>query len=225
MLSNGNVLIADYVGNNVIKEYSEDGKHIRDIPCSNGPFDLTVIDSDCIAVTYGDKKYVEILDMKNNTVVRKVIFNDECHGISYQENKLFIIIDGIVITDITGRVLQTLDIDCGSYLKTIKDRIYFTCNSTVNCISMAGEKIWEHTEKSSGDLFGITVDDHENVYVTDVQSNTLIAIQHAGRCSRTLLTETDGLHSPCALYYNKYKKALLMCNEAELVFLYNLVEY
>ncbi|VDI76336.1 Hypothetical predicted protein [Mytilus galloprovincialis] len=141
ILSNGNVLIADYLGKDVIKEYSEDGKHIRDIPCSNGPFDFTVTHSDCIAVTYGDKKYVEILDINNNTVVRKFIFEEGCYGISYMENKLFIIIGGIVITDITGGVLKTLDIDCGSYLKTTKDGIYFTHNSTVNCISLTGEKI------------------------------------------------------------------------------------
>ncbi|VDI49499.1 Hypothetical predicted protein [Mytilus galloprovincialis] len=87
MLSNGNVLIADYVhvGENVIKEYSEDGKHIRDIPCSDSPFDLTVIDHDRIAVTYGNK-YIEILNLKNDKVEKKVKFDKECYGISYQNS-------------------------------------------------------------------------------------------------------------------------------------------
>ncbi|VDI35512.1 Hypothetical predicted protein [Mytilus galloprovincialis] len=133
-------------------EYSEDGKYIRDIPCSDSPFDLTVINSDRIAVTYGREKYLEILNMKNNTVERKVRFDNDCFGISFQDNKLFIIIDGIVITDITGKVLKTFNTKCGLYLTTTKDRIYVTRNSSVNCISMTGETIWDYTEKSLGDL-------------------------------------------------------------------------
>ncbi|CAG2238333.1 unnamed protein product [Mytilus edulis] len=197
MLSNGNVLIADYVGKNFIMEYSEDGEHIRDIPCSNEPFDFTVMGSEHIAVSYGDSKYIEILDMKNAPVGSNYVqCNGECYGISYQDNKLFINMNGIVITNITGKVLKTLNINWQYqrlYLKTTKDKIYFTSNSTVTCISMSGEKIWEHTMKSSVSLRGITVDDHENVYVADEQSNTVISIQHDGQSSRHVLTKSSGL--------------------------------
>ncbi|XP_071160953.1 E3 ubiquitin-protein ligase TRIM45-like [Mytilus edulis] len=54
MLPNGKVLVASSsLEKNVILEYSEDGKYIRDIPFSGFQFDLTVIDTDRIAVTYG----------------------------------------------------------------------------------------------------------------------------------------------------------------------------
>lgn len=43
MLQNGNALVGDYQGSNVLLEYDEDGKHVRDIPCSDKPFDVTVI--------------------------------------------------------------------------------------------------------------------------------------------------------------------------------------
>ncbi|CAC5395465.1 unnamed protein product [Mytilus coruscus] len=222
ILPNGNLLIANYYGKKELIEYSEDGKHIRDIPCSRPPFDLTVMDTGRIAVTYGNCKYIEIFNIKNNIVERKVKFEIDCYGISYQDSKLFIIIGGIVITD--RKVLKTLNIDCGSYLKATKDRIYFTNKTSVNCISMAGETIWEHTEKSSVNLRGITADDHQNVYVTDIESNTLIAVQHDGRCSRNFLSKTDGFYKPCALHYNKDKKVLLLCNYEKWAVLYNLVE-
>ncbi|XP_063427221.1 uncharacterized protein LOC134710755 [Mytilus trossulus] len=224
MLSNGNVLIANYRGSNVLMEYSQDGKHIRDIPCSDVPFDLTVIDSDRIAVTYGHKMYLEILNLKNTTVEKKVKFSKDCYGISYQDNKLFIISGGIVITDITGKVLQKLRVDCGFYLETTIDRIYFTVGTdhTVRCISMIGEEIWVHEWESLVDSRGITVDDHQNVYVANFYSNSLTVIQHDGKASKTLLTKSDGLNSPSALKYNKDKKVLLLCNERDGAALYNL---
>ncbi|XP_063427219.1 uncharacterized protein LOC134710753 [Mytilus trossulus] len=226
MLPNGNLLIADYYGKSGLREYSEDGKHIHDIACSYSPFDLTIIDTDRIAVTYGNGQYIEILDMKYNSVERKVKFKDDCYGISYQDNKLFIIIGGIVITDIRGVILKTLNIGCGLYLETTKDRIYHTSNfsATVNCISMTGEKIWEHTKESPVDLSGITVDDYQNVFVTDKATNTIIAIQYDGRSSKKIASKTDGLSKPNALHYNKDKKVLLLCNYEDWVVLYNLVE-
>ncbi|XP_076095695.1 uncharacterized protein LOC143066769 [Mytilus galloprovincialis] len=224
ILPNGNMLIANYYGKKELIEYSEKGKYIRDIPCSSQPFDLTVIDTDRIAVTYGNKNYIEILDIKEKTVERKVKFDSGCYGISYQDNKLFITLGDIVITDITGKVLKTLDIECGFYLTTTKDRIYFTLKSSVNCISMAGEKIWKHTVEPSVVLRGIAVDDHQNVFVTDTKSNTLIAIQHDGGCSRNILSSTSNFDRSCALHYNKDKKVIFVCNWEESAFVYNLVE-
>ncbi|XP_071160946.1 uncharacterized protein [Mytilus edulis] len=224
ILPNGNVLIANSLGKCVVMEYSEDGKHIRDIQCSHRPFDLTIIDTDRIAVTYGNKKNIEILNIKYIKVESKVKLENDCYGISYQDNKLFIKSGGIVITDIKGKVMKKLNIGCELYLKTTKDRIYFINNSIIKCISMTGEKIWEHTEKSSSDLQGITVDDHQNVYVTDRESNTLIAIQHDGQCSKHLLSKTNGLSTPFALHYNKDRQVLLLCNSDKWAFLYNLVE-
>ncbi|XP_071160948.1 uncharacterized protein [Mytilus edulis] len=222
--SNGNVLIADYWVSKVLMEYSEDGEHIRDIPCSNPPFDLTIIDTDRIAVTYGDSQCIEILNIKNTTVEKKVNFEKDCYGISYQDNKLFISSGVIVITDITEKVLKTLRINCGLYLETTVDRIYFTDNRdhTVHCILMTGEEIWVHDMESLVDPWGITVDGHQNVYVADQDSNLLTVIQHDGKTSETLLTKTNGLDRPYALHYNKDKKMLLLCNLNGSAALYNL---
>ncbi|XP_063427277.1 uncharacterized protein LOC134710808 [Mytilus trossulus] len=222
MLQNGNLLIADYKGEGVLMEYSEDGQHIRNIPCSEPPFDLTVIDNDRIAVTYGHRKYIQILNTKSHIVERKVKFDKDCYGISYQAKKLFIITDDeIVILDIAGNVLIILTTDCRFYLETTVDRIYYNRDHTVQCISMAGEEIWEHKENFLVSLGGITVDDHQNVLVADGESNSLIVIQHDGKARKTLLSEIDGLNRPTFLHYNKDNKTLLLCNEDGSVALYN----
>ncbi|CAC5356791.1 unnamed protein product [Mytilus coruscus] len=217
MLPNGNLLIADYYGKNVLIEYNEDGKHIRDIPCSDSPFDLTVMDTERIAVTYANDVAddIEFLIIKNNTIEKKVNLNSICNGILCQDNKLFIVIeDGIVITDIAGKVLKQLIVDCDSCIGTTKDRINFTVkdDQTVHCISMTGEEILVRKEESLVHPSGITVDDHQNVFVVDRDSNSLIVIQHDGRSSITLLSETDGLVNPRSLHYNKDKKVFLLCD-------------
>lgn len=225
MLTNGNLLMANNHGNTILMEYSEDGKRIHDIPCSSKPFDLTVIDTDRIAVTYGDKKYVEILNLKKNTVEKEVEFENDCYGISYQDNKLFIIITGgIVITDIEGKVLKTFYFECEMYIETTTDRIYFTTKRgrTVNCISMEGEEIWVYKEKSLVKPKGITVDKYQNVYVADEKSKSLIVIQHDGKASRTLLTKTHYLDWSSTLHFNKDKNVLLRCDGYGYATLYNL---
>ncbi|XP_071160570.1 uncharacterized protein [Mytilus edulis] len=210
MLPNGNVLIA---GKNVVQEYSEDGKHIRDIPCSGEPFDLTVIDTDRIAVTR-DNRCIEILNINNTTVEGKLFqFKEHCYGISYQDNTIVMITqEGIDIIDVGGKVLKSLTVRCGSCLGTAKDRIYFTVDDAVHCISMAGDEIWIRKEKSLTNPWGIAVGDHQNVFVVDQRSNSLIVIQHDGKSSRTLLSTTDGLDKPRLLYYNNEKQVLLLCD-------------
>lgn len=98
--------------------------------------------------------------------------------------KLFIIInEGIAITDFAGKVLKILTVSCGSYIGTAKDRIYFTVgeDETVHCISVTGEEIWVRKEKSLSHPYGIAVDDHQNVFVVDQGSRSLIVIQHDGQ--------------------------------------------
>ncbi|CAC5387381.1 unnamed protein product [Mytilus coruscus] len=161
--------------------------------------------------------------MKNNTVEKKVKFENDCFGISYQDSKLFIITGVIVIIDIEGKVLKTFYFDCGIYLETTKDRIYFTTKRghTVNCVSMAGEEIWVHKEELIVKPNGITVDDHQNVFVVDPKSKSLTVIQPDGRYSKTILTKTSDLNRASALYFNKEKQILLLCTGLGYAAIYN----
>ncbi|CAC5421050.1 unnamed protein product [Mytilus coruscus] len=55
-----------------------------------------------------------------------------------------------------------------------------------------GEDIWVHKEESLIDPSGIAVDNHQNVFVADEASNSLIVIQHDGSSSKKLLSESMG---------------------------------
>ncbi|CAG2258130.1 unnamed protein product [Mytilus edulis] len=144
VLPDNRIIIADYNGNGKLMEYNNDGQHIRDIPVSDNPFSLTAIDTDRIAVTYGDKRYLEIINTTGNSERKMALFSSHCWGISYQDQKLYVrVFKGIVVMDLNGKTLHTIDKDILGvhsvhFITTTSDRIYYTneWKNTVHCCSM-----------------------------------------------------------------------------------------
>ncbi|CAG2190266.1 unnamed protein product [Mytilus edulis] len=182
ILPNSHILVAIYSEDKVIMEYSDDGRHIRDILVSDKPYDLTVIDSNLIAVSYDD--FMEIMSITDNNVHAKVTFDSPCWGISYQNIYVKVDDEGIVELDVSGNRLRTMG-----------DAVY--------CCSMMGEDIWTFTDQSLINARGISADDDENVFVVGRETNSLIMIQHDGKVSKTLLT--DGLDDPVSVLQQRYK--------------------
>lgn len=219
ILPNGNMLIANYTENNVLMEYNEDGHFIRDIPVSVKPCDLTVIDTYHIAVSYNTSYYIEVINLKNMTVLQKVKFKDYCRGISHTDGKIYVVVrnEGIVVLDLGGSTLDTIKCDSADVynITTSKTRIYYTQlkQNTIYCCNTTGEEIWNFKDKSLISPGGIAVDRDQNIFVVGIDSNNLMMIQNDGKVSKTLLTETDGLKEPMRLCYDKKKNILLVCNK------------
>ncbi|XP_071172329.1 uncharacterized protein [Mytilus edulis] len=233
VLQNGQLLIANvhsYVYSEIM-EYNEDGRHIRDIPVPGKLFDLTVIDNNRIAVTYGN--HMMIMDIENNRVDTKITFERRCLGISYENKIIYALVvnEGIVKFDTSGNRLHTADckfIDPGNVfcITTTKDRIHCTdyYKNEIYCCSMTGKYIWTFTDKFPVDTQGISADSEHNLFVVGRNSNHLIMIKHNGTVSKVLLTESDGLNNPVPVHYNRDNKLLLICNESnEDAFLYSVV--
>lgn len=60
---------------------------------------------------------------------------------------------------------------------------------------------------------GLAVTIDQDVFVAGCDSNNLSILKQNGSKRDILLTETDGLIKPRAIYYNKDRKELLVCNE------------
>ncbi|CAG2258127.1 unnamed protein product [Mytilus edulis] len=211
VLPDDRIIVADY-GSEKLMEYNINGKHIRDIPISNKPFSLTAIDTDRIAVTYGDEQYMEIINTTGNSDRKKVQCSSNCWGISYQDQKLYVTVfqQGIVVMDLNGNTLHTIDIDVFSVynITTTSDRIYYADEerNTVHCCSMTGQEIWVFKDQSISIPRGLSVDSNQNVLVVRETSNNLTLIQHDGKDSKVLLTGRDGLEDPYAVNYNRQKE-------------------
>ncbi|XP_071155116.1 uncharacterized protein [Mytilus edulis] len=225
VLPDNRIIIADYYGSELM-EYNNDGQHIRNIPNSNAPFSLTAIDTDRIAVTFGDKKYLEIINTTGKSKRKTVKCSDNCWGISYQDQKLYVIVfgQGIVVMDLNGKTLNTIDIHVSSVynITATSDRIYYTDidSDTVHCCSMTGQEIWVFKDKSISFPRGLSVDSNQNVFVVGEDFNNLTLIQHDGKDSKVLLTDSNGLKSPNVVHYNKQKKIICLGYKAGSVALY-----
>lgn len=113
LLPNGNLLIADNDGHNVLMDYNKEGHFVHDIPVSANPFDLTTIEAVRLAASYFDCNYIEVIDLMNFKVLKKINLKKCCQGISYNDGKIFVAVikKGIVVLDMDGNEIKT--IKCG----------------------------------------------------------------------------------------------------------------
>ncbi|XP_063420716.1 uncharacterized protein LOC134705933 [Mytilus trossulus] len=228
MLSDDRVIIADEHGKGRLIEYNKYGKRIHDIAVSGKPYGLTAVDTDLIAVTYGESKYLEIINTKKNSERKKEYFDDNCWGISFQDQKLYIIVEkqGIVVLDLNGNTLNTIHIDVSKVfdISTSRDRIFYTNlgSSTVHCCSISGHEIWIFRDESISLPRGISVDNNQYVFIASF-SNDLTVIQHDGKSHKVLPNESNELQRPCAVHYNNEKKIVCLGYKRGCVALYNVI--
>ncbi|XP_071150326.1 uncharacterized protein [Mytilus edulis] len=218
MLPNGHILFANYTKENQLIEYKDTGEHIRDINVSGKPYSITVIDVNRIAVTYGIGKYLEIMHTNSFHVEKKIAVQTDCWGISYENGSLYVISGHctIKILDLS-EIQKTFEIASKGVLNitTNKDKIFYTDNKTniVHCCSLNGDDIWQFTSDSLQAPYDVAVDNYQNVYVVGYKSNCLTMIQNDGRDSITLLTDSNGLDKPRAVFFDNKKGKILICNE------------
>lgn len=212
ILPNERIIVASYVDKIPLQEYDISGNHIRDIAVSSAPFDLTIIDTQHIAVTYGRDQFLENININTNCAVRKINVKGNCYGISHQDGKLYVAVRllGIVTTDISGHILCTIKCNA-NYITTATDRIYYTeyDSDTAYCCSMDGQVIWRFQDRSTSGLEGISLDHNKNVLVVSRGDDILQLIKHDGKESKILLNADDGLYNPLAVFYSKDKQ--IMC--------------
>ncbi|XP_052079891.1 E3 ubiquitin-protein ligase TRIM71-like [Mytilus californianus] len=223
-LPDGHFLMANGKGKHLI-QYNDKGKHVRAIPVSSRPYDITVIKPNRIAVSYGDAKFLEIININTFTVEKRIKLQDDCFGVSEEDGRLYVVgYSSIQVLDLSGRQLETLKMELNDvyYITTSKDRIFYTDTSKnkVHCCRLNGEELWQFESESIRLPVGITVDNKQNVYVVGHSSRNLTVIQHDGKDSTILLTVQDGLNKPNDVYFDIEKRTLLICNERGRVTLY-----
>jgi hypothetical protein len=138
-LPTGDILIADKV-----MLHNKDGKHIRNISVSYNPFDLTFVDSERVAISYSVMSTVYILNLTTNRIEKTFEHISRCFGISYEDGRLYTVVDhhGIIVTDLLGKHLDTIKegVVGATYITTDKDIIYVCSyiSNTVKCYSKTG---------------------------------------------------------------------------------------
>lgn len=218
VLPSGHLLVADNFGKPQLMEYTLDGKHVRNIPTWTVPFDVTVIDSTRIAVTYGYSECVEIIRLQDNHVENKTVLENNCFGVTYQKGRIYCVVfgKGIVVMDISGKTLDTITLLNSLsvyYITSTENRLYYTDIKAhqVYCCSMAGEVIWIFHDERIVSPTGIFIDGNQNIFVVGKISKNVVLIQNDGRDSKILSTPSQDLDKPNVIFYDK--RRLLVCEE------------
>jgi DNA-binding beta-propeller fold protein YncE len=102
-----------------------------------------------------------------------------------------------------------------TYVITSADNIYHK-NYTTNTVSyhkINGDKLWEFQDVAIiRKPRRVAVDRDLNVYVASESNDSVVVISPDGKHCRTVLGESDGIYKPLAIYFDKVKNNLVVCN-------------
>ncbi|VDI31828.1 Hypothetical predicted protein [Mytilus galloprovincialis] len=230
ILPNGHVLMVSNAIENQLIEYSNTGEHIQDIQVSAKPNLIAMVDLNRIVVTYGEKAlFLEIMNSNTFNIEKQISLQNSCTGISYADGKLCVMYGKYTIQaiDLSGKELEAFKIEsnCLPCIKMSREKIFYADYDTkqVHCCRLTGEELWKFECDSIKFPYDITIDSYNNVYVVDYVDKNLTIIQHDGKDSKTLLSESDGLNCPTCVDYNKDTKTLIVCNKDGKVAIFNVI--
>ncbi|CAG2192639.1 unnamed protein product [Mytilus edulis] len=197
------------------------GTDIHHIPLAYFPHYITEVDSNTVAVSCTNTEvYIDsqicLINMSTRSVTRKITISDECRGISYDDNNLYVVIarKRIQVMDLTGKEIRTIPLPTPDISDITVDRHRLVCinNTSIYYFSLDGTLMWEFKNDRYQLLHRVTTDADGNVYATDYNTHTVVAVSADKQQSEELITKSDGLNEPFAIYFEKKNNVLLVCN-------------
>ena len=131
IVNDGKMVFADH-NNDKVLVYNSKGQLSKSISVDKSPFGLAVINSNTVAVTCLNDNTINIVNIDDSVVRQKINVGKPCSGLSYHDDKLYVIATriGIMEFDLAGNITGTIPVDVpGSdcYLSYYKDTFCYTC--------------------------------------------------------------------------------------------------
>ena len=227
---NGKFICADYgtKGLHILNEdWTSDNLDTK-LPAIKYAFDVTCIDDTRLAISNGDHHQINILSIASKKIEKIINTSYWCYGIAQNEGSLLLCegsrgISKVQVSDnsISPLVKQETFPD-GAYVITSGDNIYHTnTTNTISCHKINGDKLWEFQDVAIiREPRGVAVDNDLNVYVASEGNNSVVLISPDGKRCKTVLGKSDGIDRPTAIYFDKVKNNLVVCNANGTAFLY-----
>ncbi|XP_052084450.1 uncharacterized protein LOC127721688 [Mytilus californianus] len=191
-------------------------------------FDVAFIGDDAIAVTSGGSDKINIIDLKKKKLRKTIKVHSKNDGLVYKDGHLIycarkkglqmISLSDESITNVTNNKISNF-----AYVTTFGDKLLYTNidNDSVTCCDYHGNILWTFCNTSVLTApFGISVDNDGNVFVMGYHSHNLVVISPDGQRYRQILSREDGLRFPQVLQYDKSTNTLLVANENNGAWLY-----
>ena len=228
---NGKFILADYYTSefHILNEDWTSDKLDTKLPAICHAFDVTCIDDTRLAISTGKRKQISILNISSKKIEKIINTSASCYGITQSEGSLLFCGEsrGISRVQLSDNSISLLVKHKGfptwAYVITSEDNIYHTnpTTNTVGCHKINGDKLWEFQDVAIiRNPSGVAVDKDLNVYVVSIGNNSVVVISPDGKRCRTVLGESDGIHCPTAIYFDKVKNNLVVCDRFGTTFLY-----
>jgi hypothetical protein len=189
-------------------------------------------DDNSIAVSSGDKggnKCITIIDIESQEIITTISMDTYIYGMAVRGRTIYYCTGntGLKMLNINDKsVSQIINSNMSNIfcMTTSGDKLYYTnCHTdTVTCCDLHGTTQWEFKdERVLENPHGISVDNNGNVNVVGCSSNNVEIISPYGQRHRQALSSGDGLVQPRALNYDKAANRVLVVNESEYAFLFD----
>ncbi|CAG2254219.1 unnamed protein product [Mytilus edulis] len=182
-----------------------------------------------LVVTIGHfNQCIRIIDMKTRKIEKSISVGSQIYGVAHKEGKLYysgynrgLCVVSLDDDSITQLVNVTLSVY--SSIAIWSDNLYFiNMDNSLSCCDLQGGVKWKLELKAFlKEPRGITVDNYGRVYVSGYGSNNVVVISPDGNKHRLLLSEKDGLKKPQSLCFDRKNNKLLVANQQNDAFLYD----
>ena len=233
-LPGGRMVLSSW-STNTVTFINKDGEELFQIgkdQTGSDTYDTVYIkDNNSVAVSsgIGDKQCITIIDIERKEVMTTISIDTLSYGMAVRGRTIFYCArgNGLKMLNLSHKsVINIINSDM-SYIFCMAisgDKLYYTnrFTDTVTCCDLHGTTQWKfkdvHVLKSP---HGISVDNDGNVYVVGCSSNNIVVISPDGQCHRQVLSSRDGLVKPRVLDYDKATNRVLVVNESESAFLFD----
>ena len=228
---NGKFIFADWdtKGLHILSEdWTSENLDIK-LPVIRDAYDVTCIDDTRLAISTGARKQIYILNIGSKQIEKIINTSHRCYGITQNEGSLLFCekLRGIsrvqLSDDSISLLLKKEELPFKAYVISSGDTMYHTngTTNTVSCHKINGDKLWEFQDVAIiSKPRGVAVDNDLNVYVASLGNNSVVVISSDGKRCRTVLGESDGIDRPTAIYFDKVKHNLVVCEHVGTTFLY-----
>ncbi|XP_052078274.1 uncharacterized protein LOC127716188 [Mytilus californianus] len=217
------VVIFDSEGKRLLNTLKKQGRPCMDITCIDKNTKLA------ISSGYRSQCTVNIVDISKPEIESKCItMKNYCYGVTCTDNSLLCYIskEGIQKISLDNYKVSTI-IKSGlhyGYVAVHNNKLYYTDRdkNSVTCSDMESQLVWTFRDETVlKDPLGITVDTCGFVYVVSHAMNSVVVLSPDGQEKKVLLTNINGLKTPCALNYDKLRNRLLVANSERTAYLFD----
>ena len=191
---------------------------------------LYIKEDNSVAVSFGieGKRCIAIINIENKKVMATISMDTNICGMAIKGRTIYYSTwnGGLNMLNLSDKSVSDINrIMCFvSYVATFGNKLYYTnyFTDTVTCCDLQGTTQWEFKdERVLKGPFGISVDNDGNVYVAGLGSINVMIISPDGHRHRQLLSSKDGLVQPKVLDYERSTNRLLVVNQSDTAFLFD----